>query len=437
MRCDGAGLLLRADWLGYMPRHFSHRTLFSKFSDMSHPDFDKDIVYEDVNASFSPIPVFEVDGGSGMVLDDDFHKVKKIYSLESCLARFARTGENDRVLINEARVATCQKQKAIEYDSCMVMSAQINRLFSFLEVDDPRFRWSLGDVIYSPMVELCLGINRDWLDKHPFEPNTSDTERWQEFFRAKVSWRNAFLDALHKALTSRRFMEVQGLHRRASRKNYRSACDYVDNLVSRRSRVLVLRFDLAYRRYQVDLNMSRLGSSDGITADQALLDRDRFIKLLKRKFAGSWLGYIWKLEYRPRKGFHFHMLVFLDGHKNMFDFKLIDQAGQVWMQEITHGTGVYYNCNRSAYRYLTDGTGMLHRTDKDKIVALKKAVGYLTKIDVLIQSRMLSKRRIFGKGEMVLGSKKTQDVRAALAEQRLAAKQQWPVVLPFDKSGRF
>ena len=311
----------------------------------------------------------------------------------------------------------------MDYDSCMVMSNLLLKLFSFFDVNDPHFRWSLGDAIYSPMVELFLGINRDWLDKHPFEPNTSDTDHWQEYFRAKVSWRNAFLDALHKALNSRGCIEAQGFHRKASRKNYRSACDYVDNLISRRSKVLVLRFDLAYRRYQADLNMSRLGSSDGITADQALLDRDRFIKLLKRKFAGSWLGYIWKLEYRPRKGFHFHMLVFLDGHKSMFDCGLIDQAGQVWMQEVTYGVGVYYNCNRSAYRYLKDGTGMLLRTDKDRIVALKKAVGYLTKIDLLIRPRMLGKRRIFGKGEMVLGSKKTQDVRAALAEQRHAAKQ--------------
>lgn len=68
---------------------------------------------------------------------------------------------------------------------------------------------------------------------------------------------------------------------------------------------------------------------------------------------------------------------------------------------------------------------------------MKNELGYLTKIDLLIRPRMLSKRRIFGKGEMVLGSKKTQDVRAALAEQRQAAKQQLPVVWPFDRSGRF
>lgn len=74
--------------------------------------------------------------------------------------------------------------------------------------------------------------------------------------------------------------------------------------------------------------------------------------------------------------------------------------------------------------------------DKDKILALKKAVGYLTKFDLLVRSRQVDKRRIFGKGGMVLGSKKTLDVIAALTEQRRAAKEMSPVG-PFDASGRF
>lgn len=403
---------------------------------MSHPDFEKDISFENVSASFAPIPLMEVDGGARILLDDDHGRINQVVLFESYLDQFARKGKNDRVLINESKVAECRRKGVIEYDSCGVMSARLIGLFSFFGLNEIEFRRSLGDIAYSPMVELFFNLYANWTMNHPVEPTTSDTDQWLEFFRAKVSWRNAFLDALFAAMTSKVMLEQQKSHRRSSRKNYQSACDYVDNLISRRSKVLVLRFDLAYRRYQVDINMSRLGSSDGITPDQALLDRERFLKLLKRKFAGSWLGYIWKLEYRPRKGFHFHMLVFLDGHKNMFDFGLIDQAGQIWMQEVTHGVGVYFNCNRSSYRYLTDGTGMLLRTDKDKIVALKKAVGYLTKIDLLVRSRFMGKRRIFGKGEMVLGSKKTQDVKAALAEQRHAAKQM-PIVRPFDPSGRF
>jgi hypothetical protein len=66
---------------------------------------------------------------------------------------------------------------------------------------------------------------------------------------------------------------------------------------------------------------------------------------------------------------------------------------------------------------------------------LKKAVGYLTKIHKLVRFRSQVKRRVFGKGEMLLDSKKTQDVRAALAEQRRAAKQlqdeQAPKKYPF------
>ncbi|WP_374408811.1 hypothetical protein [Hydrogenophaga sp.] len=70
-------------------------------------------------------------------------------------------------------------------------------------------------------------------------------------------------------------------------------------------------------------------------------------------------------------------------------------------------------------------------------MALKKAVGYLTKVDLFIRPWMLIKRRIFGMVEVVLGSKKTQVVKAALAEQRQAAKRQLPVVRSFDPSGRF
>ncbi|MBL8389347.1 MAG: inovirus-type Gp2 protein [Hydrogenophaga sp.] len=404
---------------------------------MGHPDFEKDISFDDVSASFAPIPLLEVDGGAGILLDDDHGRIKQVVLFESYLDQFARKGKNDRVLINERKVEECRKKGVMNYDSCMAISVQLIRLFSFFQLDEVEFRRSLGNIAYSPMVELFFNLYGNWIQIHPIEPSTSDTDKWLEFFRAKVSWKNAFLDSLYAAMTSKAMLEQQKSHRRSSRKNYQSACDYVDNLISRRSKVLILRFDVAYKKYQQHLDMSRLGSSDGISADRALLDREKFIKLLKKAFSNAWLGYIWKLEYRPRKGYHFHMLVFLDGHKSMFDFNLVDQAGQIWIQEITHGVGVYYNCNRSAYRYLKDGTGMLLRTDKDKIVALKKAVGYLTKIDLLIRPKMLSRRRTFGKGEMVLGSKKTQDVRAALAEQRRAVKQQLPVVRPFDPSGRF
>jgi hypothetical protein len=402
---------------------------------MRHPDFDGDITIEGLNAYCSVVPCMEVDGGRGFVIDDDFGRLTHIHRLESCLASFARTGRFDRVRINEALVNECKSKQVMNYDSCMVLSMRLGRLSCFWDVNTPEFRYLMGDAIYSPMVELYFRLLNAWLAKYPFEPGTNDTEAWLRYFREKVAWTNAFLDELYAALNTRRLMEEQSHQRRCSRKNYRSACDYVDNLISRRSKLLVLRLDLGYRRYRKELDMSRLESADGVTAERTIDDRDRFIKLLKKRFEGSWLGYIWKLEYQPRKGFHYHLFIFLDGHKCLFDYRLADEAGHIWVNDVTLGVGVYFNCNRNAASYRENGTGMLQRSDKDKILALKKAVGYLTKIDLLVRSRLLVKRRIFGKGEMVLGSKKAEDVRAAWSEQRRAAKRlqdaQAPKKYPF------
>jgi len=41
------------------------------------------------------------------------------------------------------------------------------------------------------------------------------------------------------------------------------------------------------------------------------------------------LGYAWKLEWQPKKCFHYHMLFFFDGHQCRDDTTLAQQIGEL------------------------------------------------------------------------------------------------------------
>ena len=95
-------------------------------------------------------------------------------------------------------------------------------------------------------------------------------------------------------------------------------------------------------------------------------------------------GFIATLEYGLLRGYHFHALIFLNGHLVQDEVRIAWRLGEHWANVICEGQGRYWNCN--AQEYAERGIGVINYYDGDKRVALvEKVASYLTKTDFWVQ----------------------------------------------------
>jgi hypothetical protein len=92
--------------------------------------------------------------------------------------------------------------------------------------------------------------------------------------------------------------------------NYQSAMGYIDELFTRRSRLLVIRVDFY-------VHASDPGHSDPEIMKGYL---NKFLNNARcNSLFNNQIGYIWGFEYGQTRGYHFHMLFFFDGARSQQD----------------------------------------------------------------------------------------------------------------------
>lgn len=173
--------------------------------------------------------------------------------------------------------------------------------------------------------------------------------------------------------------------RRNSRNNYKSLRNLVDTLFACHSRLTVLRVDLSYT------------AMDGpyISYETARYHREQLCQQFQNHaLFDHLLGYAWKLEWKPRKGFHYHFVFFFDGHQVQEDVIKARLIGELWARSITGGQGHFFNCNRNAENvYHHNALGRIDYHDFEKRRGLDYIARYLTKVDEY--AAMLVTGRIF------------------------------------------
>ena len=219
---------------------------------------------------------------------------------------------------------------------------------------------------------------------------------------------NSFLVALKANCRSPAFKEQMKKHKARVNKNLKSMRNYVDALLDKKyARLLVLRIDLTYGK-------NRPAARDWA---QALGHRETVIDFIKEKLPRLLItksrlstdpkaepipiaGYIIRTEHGASKGWHFHLMLFLDGSEFAHDFDIAETIGKHWRREITAGQGLYYNCNRYKSDYKSLGIGSVDWYDDVKRQALHKAVEYLCKVDYYMRPLLQDNDRSISRGEM-------------------------------------
>lgn len=204
---------------------------------------------------------------------------------------------------------------------------------------------------------------------------------------------NKLINLIRTESNSPEFKHHIALRARRTLARQRSVEKYINTLLENHSRLLVLRIDFSYL----------FEFAKNITADKAKGDLSHFLSNKRGNPAlfANLVGYIWKLEWGQKKGYHFHLIFFYNGRNVMKDTYWATQLGEYWKHQITAGIGNYHNCNASKHKYYRLGIGMLERSDDAKRkVLFNDVVGYLTKTDQYLMAAQLVKHRCIGKGEL-------------------------------------
>jgi hypothetical protein len=197
---------------------------------------------------------------------------------------------------------------------------------------------------------------------------------------------NSCVDGIRQGVETKSFLSKLNSYHRPRNKNYKELMDYIDGLFDRYSRLLVVRVDFSYSK-----------ENSMVAQSQASRDRKRLFRNARaNKLFNHMVGYIWKLEHGPVKGFHYHMIFFFDGAKVREDITKASLVGQYWKDVITEGRGLYYNCNAAKIKYKSCGIGMVDHADSNMRDGLRRAVVYLAKTDLFM--RVQIEGRGLGKG---------------------------------------
>ncbi|MGF6245511.1 hypothetical protein P3T42_007289 [Paraburkholderia sp. GAS38] len=130
----------------------------------------------------------------------------------------------------------------------------------------------------------------------------------------------------------------------------------------------VLRFDLGYAKHYCDPDLS---GEQAITYEDVRNHRKALRRFLKRDLskvlpagACKGMGFGIKLEYGLDKGFHFHVLVVLNGDVVCQHAVITEMICSHWNSRITHCKGGSYNCFRS--EYVKPGIGSVRYDNEEK-----------------------------------------------------------------------
>jgi len=203
---------------------------------------------------------------------------------------------------------------------------------------------------------------------------------------------DGFVQTLRNAARSKPFIAELDARRRQCQKNDASAKKYINEIFQyRASKNLAVRLDIVCGSEDPE----RRGITSSVNVGQARKELDRFIRHVREKFPLT--GYMGTFEYGALTGYHFHLLLFFDGHKQWNGPALGFLLGEVWKNEITEGRGRYFNCN--VVKYAENGIGMICHYDMAKREVLqKKVVSYLTKSDFWLKFQ--GTRKTFFRGVM-------------------------------------
>jgi hypothetical protein len=316
---------------------------------------------------------------SSLIYCEDRKVLRLLQALgETCLA----------IANSKGVIYSCNEEKRLECNDLgeqllsIMKNGMIDRVDSIIPVSR-----------FNPLVRLALDAIHAKNASY-FARNLKVHEKTEKL-EIVVKVLNEVVDDIRKGAGSDDFKRVLKNYKRGAEENRKKLSQLVDEMFCIYSKVLVVRVDLSYKRAS-----PAYLCSDDVTHMEARSDLKTLLKDMKTKlFKSNYITYVWKLEYGPLKGYHYHAFFFFDGSKVRADVELARKIGEHWSTIVTKGRGWYFNCNACKNHYPSPAIGMIEHSNLIKIANLKnKALEYLMKVDHFVRQIADEKIRTFGKG---------------------------------------
>lgn len=202
---------------------------------------------------------------------------------------------------------------------------------------------------------------------------------------------NELIELIRTKSRSRKFRSTVATLGYKSAYRLESSKALINEVFDNCASVEVLRIDFSFKYPE----------AEHVTAEQARAYMKRFLnnRRHKKSLFEYCLTYIWKLEWGPDKGYHYHLIFFYNGRYVCNDSYWSNQLCKYW-EKITKGIGQSHDCNRDKERYVRRGIGTINRKNEAKRkILIEDVVGYLAKADQCLHVKKLGKDRCFGKGK--------------------------------------
>ena len=203
---------------------------------------------------------------------------------------------------------------------------------------------------------------------------------------------NDFVDSIRQVGNGLEFKKTISDFSRLANKNNHSTNELINAHFARCSRMLVVRFDVGYKKAEGWPESTK----DSVTYAETKKHREDLLKYLKKMPANdAFIASVCNMEYGLDKKWHYHCLLLLDSARLRGDVTIARLIGEHWNTTITKGRGLYWNCNANKNSYKCCGIGEVKHDDMEMREGLRKAVLYMTKPDYYIKLLVPGKDRKF------------------------------------------
>lgn len=251
------------------------------------------------------------------------------------------------------------------------------------------------DTCTSPEMNLCRKVFKAVLPQHILTDRQTDF--WhksqsdlvaitlqQSVFKAEII--NDLCHQLSYAIANdETYKKARQLRKEKSLNQNKKAKWLIRKLIFKFSKLLVIRIDFAIDR-EFKITLTLLKTYLSIFLKKLHAPNDKIPPVV---------GFIWKLEYGIKKGYHYHFIFFMDGNLYKQDTYFAQQLGELW-KSITQNKGSYHSCNHDKVSYKKLAIGTLAHDDQEKIDTLYLVVDYITKTDQFIIEKTPTNLRTFG-----------------------------------------
>ncbi|WP_336956169.1 hypothetical protein [Acinetobacter johnsonii] len=200
--------------------------------------------------------------------------------------------------------------------------------------------------------------------------------------KSAAALKNSLVYEISLRTDQAKFKTAQYERSRKAKRQYERATKLVNSLKRTFSKLLVLRIDFCWKNEPTS------------TIDEIKVHFSRFMKRFHHdKNLPNIVGYIWKLEFGRKKGYHYHCIFFMDGNRFKSDSHYASTIGKYW-NKLTLNKGFFYNCHLDKIKYRHLAIGLARHNDQVFFTNLDQVLLYICKQDQFIIDKHLQSGEI-------------------------------------------